>query len=223
MPEEKGVQNTRSHTLDGTSEQDPGRSQQAANVSPHSQAFNGHYLPALPCVARDPVTSDQRLTRSSVMSPTPGRHGGAPSLAEELQLPARTPRSSWSLKMDEDEEEKLLHIVQFPGQEPSGTTPSGTTPVFQQQAVRGPLEQQKSKQGGGGGGICCQNCGKPCKGEALRVQNKHFHIKCFVCKGERGARVGGASSGSYLRRRARSSAQVLREDATLCGHRLLPV
>uniref|UniRef100_A0A8C6SVB9 Actin-binding LIM protein 2 n=1 Tax=Neogobius melanostomus TaxID=47308 RepID=A0A8C6SVB9_9GOBI len=32
------------------------------------------------------------------------------------------------------------------------------------------------------GPIPCQNCGKPCKGEALRVQNKHFHIKCFVCK-----------------------------------------
>lgn len=60
--------------------------------------------------------------------------------------------------------------------------------MFQQQAVRGPLEQQKSKQGGGGGGVCCQNCGKPCKGEALRVQNKHFHIKCFVCKGEEGGR-----------------------------------
>ncbi|KAG7496001.1 actin-binding LIM protein 2 isoform X10 [Solea senegalensis] len=57
--------------------------------------------------------------------------------------------------------------------------------VFQQQAVHSPLEQQqKKKQGGGGGGgpIPCQNCGKPCKGEALRVQNKHFHIKCFVCK-----------------------------------------
>ncbi|XP_030017838.1 actin-binding LIM protein 2 isoform X12 [Sphaeramia orbicularis] len=56
--------------------------------------------------------------------------------------------------------------------------------VFQQQAVHSPLEQQKqkSKQGGGGGPIPCQNCGKPCKGEALRVQNKHFHIKCFVCK-----------------------------------------
>ncbi|XP_076580578.1 actin-binding LIM protein 2 isoform X5 [Chaetodon auriga] len=60
--------------------------------------------------------------------------------------------------------------------------------VFQQQAVHSPLEQkkQKQKQGGGGGGgggpIPCQNCGKPCKGEALRVQNKHFHIKCFVCK-----------------------------------------
>uniref|UniRef100_A0A7N6AZD1 Actin-binding LIM protein 2 n=1 Tax=Anabas testudineus TaxID=64144 RepID=A0A7N6AZD1_ANATE len=39
----------------------------------------------------------------------------------------------------------------------------------------------KQKQGGGGP-IPCQNCGKPCKGEALRVQNKHFHIKCFVCK-----------------------------------------
>uniref|UniRef100_A0A674BH61 Actin-binding LIM protein 2 n=1 Tax=Salmo trutta TaxID=8032 RepID=A0A674BH61_SALTR len=30
--------------------------------------------------------------------------------------------------------------------------------------------------------IPCQNCGKACKGEVLRVQNKHFHIKCFVCK-----------------------------------------
>ncbi|XP_008286162.1 actin-binding LIM protein 2 isoform X3 [Stegastes partitus] len=57
--------------------------------------------------------------------------------------------------------------------------------VFQQQAVHSPLEQQKQKQKqkqGGGGPIPCQNCGKPCKGEALRVQNKHFHIKCFVCK-----------------------------------------
>ncbi|XP_051800016.1 actin-binding LIM protein 2 isoform X3 [Acanthochromis polyacanthus] len=55
--------------------------------------------------------------------------------------------------------------------------------VFQQQAVHSPLEQQKQKQKQGGGGpIPCQNCRKPCKGEALRVQNKHFHIKCFVCK-----------------------------------------
>nr|XP_046235920.1 actin-binding LIM protein 2 isoform X8 [Scatophagus argus] len=55
--------------------------------------------------------------------------------------------------------------------------------VFQQPAVHSPLEQQKQKQKQGGGGpIPCQNCGKPCKGEALRVQNKHFHIKCFVCK-----------------------------------------
>ncbi|XP_023279698.1 actin-binding LIM protein 2 isoform X13 [Seriola lalandi dorsalis] len=57
--------------------------------------------------------------------------------------------------------------------------------VFQQQAVHSPLEQQKQRQKqkqGGGGPIPCQNCGLPCKGEALRVQNKHFHIKCFVCK-----------------------------------------
>lgn len=98
--------------------------------------------------------------------------------------------------------------------------------MFQQQAVRGPLEQQKSKQGGGGGGICCQNCGKPCKGEALRVQNKHFHIKCFVCKGEKGP-LGGRGQLSVLPvplsrwRRGRSSAHVLRQDATLCGHRFL--
>ncbi|MGH0133308.1 UNVERIFIED_CONTAM: hypothetical protein FKN15_059410 [Acipenser sinensis] len=46
--------------------------------------------------------------------------------------------------------------------------------IFQQQAVHSPLEKQQ--------GILCHNCGKSCKGEVLRVQNKHFHIKCFVCK-----------------------------------------
>ncbi|XP_041132691.1 actin-binding LIM protein 2-like isoform X3 [Polyodon spathula] len=46
--------------------------------------------------------------------------------------------------------------------------------VLQQQAVHSPLEKQQ--------GILCYNCGKTCKGEVLRVQNKHFHIKCFVCK-----------------------------------------
>ncbi|KAM6949345.1 actin-binding LIM protein 2 isoform 7-T7 [Aplochiton taeniatus] len=64
--------------------------------------------------------------------------------------------------------------------------------VFQQQAVHSPLEPGKQKQaggaggagggGGGGGPVPCQNCGKACKGEVLRVQNRHFHIKCFVCK-----------------------------------------
>uniref|UniRef100_A0A8C2DA43 Actin-binding LIM protein 2 n=1 Tax=Cyprinus carpio TaxID=7962 RepID=A0A8C2DA43_CYPCA len=52
--------------------------------------------------------------------------------------------------------------------------------LFHQQAVHSPLEQQKGQRQSGS--IPCQNCGKPCKGEVLRVQNKHFHIKCFVCK-----------------------------------------
>uniref|UniRef100_A0A3B4G3J0 Actin binding LIM protein 1 n=1 Tax=Pundamilia nyererei TaxID=303518 RepID=A0A3B4G3J0_9CICH len=30
--------------------------------------------------------------------------------------------------------------------------------------------------------IQCYKCGQPCKGEVLRVQNKHFHLKCFTCK-----------------------------------------
>ncbi|XP_029328559.1 actin-binding LIM protein 1 isoform X19 [Mus caroli] len=30
--------------------------------------------------------------------------------------------------------------------------------------------------------IHCHKCGEPCKGEVLRVQTKHFHIKCFTCK-----------------------------------------
>ncbi|XP_038648015.1 actin-binding LIM protein 2 isoform X4 [Scyliorhinus canicula] len=33
-----------------------------------------------------------------------------------------------------------------------------------------------------GVGVLCHKCGKPCKGEALRVQNKFFHINCFTCK-----------------------------------------
>ncbi|XP_076855390.1 actin-binding LIM protein 1 isoform X16 [Brachyhypopomus gauderio] len=30
--------------------------------------------------------------------------------------------------------------------------------------------------------IQCHKCGEPCKGEVLRVQSKHFHLKCFTCK-----------------------------------------
>ncbi|KAJ7984646.1 hypothetical protein DPEC_G00356920 [Dallia pectoralis] len=30
--------------------------------------------------------------------------------------------------------------------------------------------------------IQCYKCGEPCKGEVLRVQSKHFHVKCFTCK-----------------------------------------
>ncbi|XP_046709398.1 actin-binding LIM protein 2 isoform X3 [Silurus meridionalis] len=55
--------------------------------------------------------------------------------------------------------------------------------AFQQQAVHRALEQQQqSKLQPQSGPILCQNCGQACKGEVLRVQNKHFHIKCFVCK-----------------------------------------
>uniref|UniRef100_A0A6Q2XUW2 Actin binding LIM protein 1b n=1 Tax=Esox lucius TaxID=8010 RepID=A0A6Q2XUW2_ESOLU len=30
--------------------------------------------------------------------------------------------------------------------------------------------------------IQCYKCGESCKGEVLRVQSKHFHLKCFTCK-----------------------------------------
>ncbi|KAM4624500.1 actin-binding LIM protein 1-like [Polymixia lowei] len=30
--------------------------------------------------------------------------------------------------------------------------------------------------------IQCHRCGEPCKGEVLRVQSRHFHIRCFTCK-----------------------------------------
>uniref|UniRef100_A0A7M4E6K1 Actin-binding LIM protein 2 n=1 Tax=Crocodylus porosus TaxID=8502 RepID=A0A7M4E6K1_CROPO len=48
--------------------------------------------------------------------------------------------------------------------------------LSQPQAVHSQLEKPSSTA------ILCNNCGNPCKGEVLRVQNKYFHIKCFVCK-----------------------------------------
>ncbi|XP_042664094.1 actin-binding LIM protein 2 isoform X10 [Tyto alba] len=51
-----------------------------------------------------------------------------------------------------------------------------TGTVSQPQAVHSQLEKPSSTA------ILCNNCGNPCKGEVLRVQNKYFHIKCFVCK-----------------------------------------
>lgn len=52
------------------------------------------------------------------------------------------------------------------------------SPVSQPQAAHAPLEKPASTA------ILCNTCGNVCKGEVLRVQNKYFHIRCFVCKGE---------------------------------------
>uniref|UniRef100_A0A452U1P7 Actin binding LIM protein family member 2 n=2 Tax=Ursus TaxID=9639 RepID=A0A452U1P7_URSMA len=52
------------------------------------------------------------------------------------------------------------------------------SPPLQPQAAHSPLEKPPSTA------ILCNTCGNVCKGEVLRVQNKYFHIKCFVCKGE---------------------------------------
>uniref|UniRef100_A0A2K6MKF0 Actin-binding LIM protein 2 n=2 Tax=Rhinopithecus TaxID=542827 RepID=A0A2K6MKF0_RHIBE len=49
-------------------------------------------------------------------------------------------------------------------------------PVSQPQAAPSPLEKSPSTA------ILCNTCGNVCKGEVLRVQDKYFHIKCFVCK-----------------------------------------
>nr|XP_019567103.1 PREDICTED: actin-binding LIM protein 2 isoform X1 [Rhinolophus sinicus] len=48
--------------------------------------------------------------------------------------------------------------------------------VSEAQAAHRPLEKPPSTA------ILCNTCGNVCKGEALRVQDKYFHIKCFVCK-----------------------------------------
>nr|XP_025855320.1 actin-binding LIM protein 2 isoform X20 [Vulpes vulpes] len=48
--------------------------------------------------------------------------------------------------------------------------------VSEPQAAHSPLEKPPSTA------ILCNTCGNVCKGEVLRVQNKYFHIKCFVCK-----------------------------------------
>ncbi|GAA6072064.1 actin-binding LIM protein 3-like isoform X1 [Tachysurus ichikawai] len=47
--------------------------------------------------------------------------------------------------------------------------------------------QQPSYSGGSGGhgheSISCFRCRNVCKGEVVRVQNVHFHVKCFTCQG----------------------------------------
>ncbi|XP_058428423.1 actin-binding LIM protein 2 [Marmota monax] len=53
--------------------------------------------------------------------------------------------------------------------------PGGGT-VSQPQAAHSPLEPPPATA------ILCTTCGSVCKGEVLRVQNKYFHIRCFVCK-----------------------------------------
>uniref|UniRef100_A0A8I5TJK6 Actin-binding LIM protein 2 n=1 Tax=Pongo abelii TaxID=9601 RepID=A0A8I5TJK6_PONAB len=52
----------------------------------------------------------------------------------------------------------------------------GRLPVSQPQAAPSPLEKSPSTA------ILCNTCGNVCKGEVLRVQDKYFHIKCFICK-----------------------------------------
>lgn len=51
--------------------------------------------------------------------------------------------------------------------------------VSQPQAAPSPPEKPP------GTAILCGTCGNVCRGEVLRVQDKYFHIECFVCKGER--------------------------------------
>ncbi|XP_037685250.1 actin-binding LIM protein 2 isoform X2 [Choloepus didactylus] len=48
--------------------------------------------------------------------------------------------------------------------------------VSQPQAAPSALEKPP------GTAILCNTCGNVCRGEVLRVQNKYFHLKCFICK-----------------------------------------
>nr|XP_012638914.1 actin-binding LIM protein 2 isoform X20 [Microcebus murinus] len=48
--------------------------------------------------------------------------------------------------------------------------------VSQPQAAHSALEKPP------GTAVLCDRCGDVCKGEALRVQSRYFHVKCFVCK-----------------------------------------
>uniref|UniRef100_A0A8C6E9Y5 Actin-binding LIM protein 2 n=1 Tax=Moschus moschiferus TaxID=68415 RepID=A0A8C6E9Y5_MOSMO len=48
--------------------------------------------------------------------------------------------------------------------------------VSEPQAAPSPPEKPPSTA------ILCNTCGNVCRGEVLRVQNKYFHIHCFICK-----------------------------------------
>ncbi|KAG7283084.1 hypothetical protein CRUP_033030, partial [Coryphaenoides rupestris] len=47
---------------------------------------------------------------------------------------------------------------------------------------QGTTARERGGSGGGGSGpIRCQRCREVCKGEVVRVQDTHFHVKCFTC------------------------------------------
>ncbi|XP_032065356.1 actin-binding LIM protein 3 isoform X3 [Thamnophis elegans] len=45
-----------------------------------------------------------------------------------------------------------------------------------------PFQQNPYNSGGRPTIIQCYRCGDTCKGEVVRVQNNHFHIRCFTCQ-----------------------------------------
>lgn len=46
-----------------------------------------------------------------------------------------------------------------------------------------PFQQNPYNSGGRPTIIQCYRCGDTCKGEVVRVQSNHFHIRCFTCQG----------------------------------------
>lgn len=46
-----------------------------------------------------------------------------------------------------------------------------------------PYQQNPYTAGSGSSVIQCYRCGDTCKGEVVRVQSNHFHIRCFTCQG----------------------------------------
>ncbi|XP_053573088.1 actin-binding LIM protein 3 isoform X5 [Bombina bombina] len=45
-----------------------------------------------------------------------------------------------------------------------------------------PYQHNSYNPGGSSGPIQCYRCGDTCKGEVVRVQTNHFHIRCFTCQ-----------------------------------------
>lgn len=46
--------------------------------------------------------------------------------------------------------------------------------------------------------ITCDSCGGNCTGEVLKVQDKHFHIECFTCKGKKPTKYRTSSVWSEI-------------------------
>uniref|UniRef100_A0A8C5NL58 Actin binding LIM protein family member 3 n=1 Tax=Junco hyemalis TaxID=40217 RepID=A0A8C5NL58_JUNHY len=45
-----------------------------------------------------------------------------------------------------------------------------------------PYQQSPYSSGSSSSAIQCYRCGDTCKGEVVRVQSNHFHIRCFTCQ-----------------------------------------
>ncbi|XP_031980953.1 actin-binding LIM protein 3 isoform X2 [Corvus moneduloides] len=69
-----------------------------------------------------------------------------------------------------------------PSPSPAGTSRASSAAQRMEKVEQVPYQQNPYTPGSGSSVIQCYRCGDTCKGEVVRVQSNHFHIRCFTCQ-----------------------------------------